>query len=40
VLAAVAERADLAVLRYDRDFEHMAAVTGQSIEAVVPLGSL
>lgn len=40
VLAAVAERADLSVLHYDRDFEHIAAVTGQAVEAVVPLGSL
>lgn len=40
VLAAVAERAHLTVLHYDRDFEHIAAVTGQPIEAVVPLGSL
>jgi len=40
VLAAVAERTHLTVLHYDRDFEHIAAVTGQPIEAVVPLGSL
>jgi predicted nucleic acid-binding protein len=40
VLAAVAERADLTVLHYDRDFEHIAHVTGQPMEAVVPLGSL
>jgi predicted nucleic acid-binding protein len=40
VLAAVAERAHLTVLHYDRDFEHIAAVTGQPVEAVVPLGSL
>jgi predicted nucleic acid-binding protein len=40
VLAAVAERAHLAVLHYDRDFEHIAGVTGQPVEAVVPLGSL
>jgi predicted nucleic acid-binding protein len=40
VLAAVAERSHLTVLHYDRDFEHIAAVTGQPIEAVVPLGSL
>jgi predicted nucleic acid-binding protein len=40
VLAAVAERADLTVLHYDRDFEHIAGVTGQPVEAVAPLGSL
>jgi predicted nucleic acid-binding protein len=40
VLAAVAERADLTVLHYDRDFEHIAAVTGQPVKSVVPMGSL
>jgi predicted nucleic acid-binding protein len=40
VLAAVAERARLAVLHYDRDFELIAAVTGQPVAAVVPLGSV
>lgn len=40
VLAAVAERTRLTVLHYDRDFERIAAITGQPIEAVVPLGSL
>lgn len=40
VLAAVAERARLTVLHYDRDFERIAEVTGQPVEAVVSLGSL
>lgn len=40
VLAAVAERTELIVLHYDRDFEHVAAVTGQPVETVAPLGSL
>src|SRR5437660_701666 len=40
LLAAVAERTDLTVLHYDRDFERISAVTGQPVEAVVPLGSL
>lgn len=40
VLAAVAERAQLTVLHYDRDFERIAAVTGQPVEAVAPLGSV
>ena len=40
VLAAVAERAQLTVLHYDRDFDHIATLTGQPVEAVAPLGSL
>ena len=40
IIAAVAERADLTVLHYDRDFEIIASVTGQPMHAVVPLGSL
>jgi predicted nucleic acid-binding protein len=40
MLAAVAERAELTILHYDRDFERIAAVTGQPIEAAAPLGSL
>lgn len=40
LLAAVAERTGLAVLHYDRDFDTIAGVTGQPVEAVAPLGSL
>ena len=40
VIAAVAERADLTVLHYDHDFERIAEVTGQRVEALVPPGSL
>ena len=40
VLAAVAERGELTVHHYDRDFEHIAAVTGQPVEPVAPLGTL
>ena len=40
VLAAVAERAGLTVLHYDRDFETIASVTGQPVQAVAPFGSL
>jgi predicted nucleic acid-binding protein len=40
IIAAVAERANLIVLHYDRDFQVIASVTGQPVEAVVPLGSL
>lgn len=38
VLAAVGERAGLTVLHCDREFEHLAAVTRQSVQAVA-LGS-
>jgi predicted nucleic acid-binding protein len=34
VLAAVGERVGLTVLHCDRDFEHIAGVTGQSVQAV------
>lgn len=40
LLAAVAERAGLAVLHYDRDFDAISQVTGQQSEWVVPQGSL
>ena len=40
VIAAVAERAGLAVLHYDADYELVAAVTGQPVEWVVPRGSV
>lgn len=40
MLAAVAERNGLTVLHYDRDYEAIAAVTGQKVEWVVPQGSV
>jgi len=40
VLAATAERHDLAILHYDRDFDRVAAVTGQAVDWVVPAGSV
>lgn len=40
VVAAVAERAGLAVLHYDADYDHVAAVTGQPMEWVVPRGTV
>lgn len=40
LIAAAAELAELPVLHYDRDFEIIAAVTGQPVEAIAPLGSL
>ncbi len=40
IVAAAAEAADLTVLHYDRDFDHIAQVTGQLTEWVAPPGSL
>jgi hypothetical protein len=34
------ERERLTVLHYDRDFEHIAKVTGQSHQWIVPAGSV
>jgi predicted nucleic acid-binding protein len=38
--AALAERAELVVLHYDHDFEHIGRITGQPHEWVVPAGSV
>jgi predicted nucleic acid-binding protein len=40
VIAAAAESFGLTVLRYDADFEHIAEVTGQSHNWVVPRGTV
>jgi len=40
LIAAVAERAELSVLHYDRDFDLIASITGQDVEWVVPPGSV
>lgn len=40
LIAAAGELAELPVLHYDRDFELIAAVTGQPIRSIAPLGSL
>jgi predicted nucleic acid-binding protein len=40
LVAAAAEIAELPVLHYDRDFEAIAAVTGQPVRALASLGSL
>jgi predicted nucleic acid-binding protein len=40
LIAAAAELAELPVLHYDCDFELIAAVTGQPVRALAPLGSL
>lgn len=39
IIAAAAERAGLTVLHYDRDFERIAAITGQSVTWIVPPGT-
>ncbi|GAA1664426.1 type II toxin-antitoxin system toxin ribonuclease C21 [Glycomyces endophyticus] len=38
LVAATAERHRVRVLHYDRDFDHIAEVTGQATEWVVPAG--
>ena len=40
LVAAAAERADIPVCHYDGDFELIAALTGQAVRAIAPLGSL
>lgn len=40
LIAASAARTHAAVLHYDRDFEHIAEVTGQATEWVVALGTV
>ncbi len=40
LIAAVAERSELAILHYDQDFDAIARATGQASEWVVPQGSL
>lgn len=40
LVAAIAEMGGLTVLHYDGDFEHVAGVTGQAVEWVVPRGSV
>lgn len=40
LVAAAAELAGHAVLHYDADFDHIAAITGQPCEWVVPAGSV
>ena len=39
LVAAIAEQSNLVVLHYDRDFDRVAAVTGQPCEWVVPPGT-
>lgn len=40
LVAACAERAGLAVLHYDADFERIAELTGQRTQWIVPRGSV
>jgi predicted nucleic acid-binding protein len=40
LIAAAAELAGVPVCHYDRDYELIAAVTGQPVRAIAPLGSL
>jgi predicted nucleic acid-binding protein len=40
LIAACAERAGLAVLHYDADFDRIAKLTGQPMQWVVPRGSV
>ena len=40
IIAAAAEAAGIAVMHYDSDFDRIAAVTGQPVEWVAPVGSL
>jgi predicted nucleic acid-binding protein len=40
LIAAVAEREHLTVLHYDSDYDHIAAITGQPMQWVVPRGTI
>lgn len=40
VIAAVGEESSRTVLHYDADFDHIASVTGQPAEWVVPQGTV
>lgn len=40
LIAAAAERERLAVLHYDRDFEHISQLTGQAQQWIVPAGTV
>jgi predicted nucleic acid-binding protein len=40
VIAAAAEVADMGLCHYDGDFDVIAAVTGQPVRPIAPLGSL
>ncbi|MGH3560861.1 MAG: PIN domain nuclease [Mycobacterium sp.] len=40
IIAAIAEHHRVCVMHYDRDFDRIAAITGQTVEWAVPAGSV
>ena len=40
LIAAVAEREHVTVLHYDSDYDHIAAITGQPAQWVIPRGTV
>jgi predicted nucleic acid-binding protein len=40
IIAAIAELAQATVFHYDADYDHIADVTGQSVEWIVARGSI
>jgi len=40
IIAAVAEQLDLTLLHYDTDFDHIADITGQRSEWIIPAGQI
>jgi predicted nucleic acid-binding protein len=40
LVAATAERHELAVIHYDADYDRIASITGQPVDWVVPVGSV
>jgi predicted nucleic acid-binding protein len=40
LISAIAERERLTLLHYDADYDHVALVTGQAMQWVVPCGSV
>lgn len=40
LIAAVAEREGMTVIHYDADYDHVAAITGQAMQWVVPRGAV
>ena len=40
LIAAVAERHNITILHYDADFDRIATVTGQSVQWVIPRGTV
>jgi predicted nucleic acid-binding protein len=39
LIAAIAEEHEVAIIHYDRDFDHIAEITGQPVRWVVPPGT-